>query len=148
MIKKVFPYLYFASILLAILTFTYFHAFHDNPPIEVMGDMEVDPVTVRAGDIVSMSVYYCKYTDVPANPLTTFWKREDDGLQWDITERATSISGSGCDMSTIAIKIPDDLPPGLWRRVNRATYQVNVFAARTVQWQSKPIMVVENGAIP
>lgn len=142
-VKRAFPYVYFVVLFMLFIMFVYFHAFHDNPPLDVYGNMRVTPNEVYAGDEITIEAVFCKYTEVSSDPLTTYWQRTTDGLIRDVTERQTSISGTGCNTSKILLTVPLDLEPGEWQRVNRGTYQVNIFAERTVEWRSEPFTVLE-----
>lgn len=128
-----------ASFVIVLVLF-FFLTIHDNPPVRVFS-VEITPTTATPGDSVVMRTSWCKYTDVDSS-LSTFWKRQGDGLIWGLKQRSANVGSSGCQQSAINLVLPDDIPPGRWQRVNIATYQVNFMAARTVEWRSNYIDVV------
>jgi hypothetical protein len=43
---------------------------------------------------------------------------------------------------SVPVEIPANIPPGFWKRVNIAEYNINFMRTRVVQWESEYIEVV------
>lgn len=126
---------------ICIAIFFFFLAIHQNPPVEIYS-ATIDAEMASPGDFVTMTVDFCKYTDVDSK-LTTYWRRETDGLIWELKSRETNLGVARCGKTVIPLVVPSDIPNGNWQRVNVATYQVNFMAARTVEWSSNYIRVLK-----
>lgn len=137
---KTFGYLslLFSFIVLCILFYLY--AIDANPPVEIMSPPIIAPAEVAPGDTVIATTHYCKNTNADSS-LTAFWRRNGDGLVWELTQRIVNISTEKCGTLVLPLVIPDDMPEGEWQRVNIATYRVNPIASHTVEWSSNYIKV-------
>ena len=127
------------SFVLAVLFF-FFLAVHHNPPVRIYS-ATIDVETASPGDFVSMTVDFCKYTNADSS-LSTYWRRETDGLIWELKSRDTNLGVARCGVAIIPLIVPSDIPEGRWQRVDVATYRVNFMASRTVEWSSNYIRVL------
>lgn len=142
-VKAIGPYIYSGSLLIILLLFVYYSQFHDDPPLSFAGESTISPKILKAGEPVTFSIPYCKHTSAIADPLIGFWKRQSDGLLWEIKEIPSSFAyEEGCSEIKAVIYTPDDLPPGKWQRIYRATFAVNPVASRTVEWKSHLILII------
>ena len=146
-IKREFPNILswtFLVLIAAIFLLLGYLLFVDgNPPITL--NNEPLPISVEIaspGDEVYMVNDFCKHTEARSE-LHAFWQRKEDGLIWAQTRNELSVSNEGCQVLTIPLVIPPDIPPGEWKRVNIATYQVNVLGKHTADWESEYITIVE-----
>lgn len=139
---KTFGYLSLALSLVVLFVLFYLYAIDANPPVEIMSPPHISPAEVHNGDTVISTTSYCKYTDASSS-LTAFWRRESDGLVWELTQKVVNISTQKCGTLVLPLFIPDDMPSGNWQRVNVATYRVNLIASHAVEWQSNYITVLE-----
>ena len=139
---KTFAYISLGLSLIVLCALFYLYAIDANPPVEILSPPSITPTEVHGGDRAVSTTSYCKYTDASSS-LTAFWRREEDGLVWELTQRQINISTSKCGTLVLPLIIPDDMPSGNWQRVNVATYKVNPMASHTVEWQSNYITVLE-----
>lgn len=133
--------LLFSFIVLCVLFYLY--AIDANPPIKIVSTPVISPAEVKPGDTVVITTSFCKYTDSDSS-LTAFWRRQSDGLVWELTQRTVNVSTKKCDTLVLPLVIPEDIPTGEWQRVNVATYRVNPIAVHTVEWASDYIKVVKS----
>lgn len=139
---KTLGYLSLLISLIVLGVFFYLFALDANPPIEILSAPYISPSEANPGNNVTMTVSYCKYTDTDSS-FSAFWRRENDGLVWELTQRTINVSVADCGTLILPLVIPEDIPPGRWQRVNIATYRVNPIASRTVEWRSDYITVLE-----
>lgn len=112
-----------------------------NPPIVVNQPVNITPDEAVPGQRVIMTTEFCKYTEA-GSTFSAFWQRRADGLIWELKQQQNAVSGEGCAQFSIPLIVPADIPPGMWQRVNIATYQVNPVGRHTVEWRSEFIEVL------
>lgn len=139
---KTLGYLSLLFSFIVLCTLFYLYAIDANPPIEIISTPIISPAEVAPGDTVIATTSFCKYTDADSS-LTAFWRRQSDGLVWELAQRTVNVSTKKCDTLVLPLVIPEDIPAGEWQRVNVATYRVNPIAAHTIEWQSNYITVSE-----
>lgn len=130
--------LVFALVLLLVIF--WLAVVDSNPPIVVRQPLDVTPDVASPGDVVTMTSEFCKYTEV-GSEFSAFWQREADGLIWELKQQRNAVSGKGCGKLIIPLRIPPDIPPGRWQRVNIATYRVNPIGQHVAEWRSEFIEI-------
>lgn len=130
-----------ALALIVLLVIFWLAVVDGNPPIVVQQPLNITPDTAKPGDVVTMTSEFCKYTEA-GSEFSAFWQRESDGLIWELKQQRNAVSGEGCGVLIVPLHIPADMPPGMWQRVNIATYQVNPIGRHVAEWRSEFIEVL------
>lgn len=116
----------------------YLYFWQSNPPLEIRNN----PMPVRVTDnTVVMTVDGCKFTDRPASIDISFV----DSFIYNIpTMTMSGLSNGECKKAELSIPIPENLPSGEYYLRGKSTYDVNVLATRTVEWESQAFMIEKN----
>lgn len=94
--------------------------------------------TVKAGGVLKYSSNYCKYSNLA--PMTT--RSFVDGLVYS-TKAETTNREIGCHTITVGVKVPLELPGGVYHLENTFVYQVNPVRIETVSHSSEDFTVIE-----
>ena len=113
-----------------------------NPPIDIL----VEPVPLSAGEaypgeIVYLENTFCKNTDRAAL-LTSYWQNSEGAIH-GLSSAKVSFVEEGCHYREIPLLIPEDIPSGMWKRVNQAEYDINILVTRHSEWESEFIEILE-----
>jgi hypothetical protein len=81
---------------------------------------KVDSLVVHQGDMTTYTVDYCKYNNI----IPTVKKTFEDGIVF-VSENSRAVLAQGCHKQTIALKIPQTLPPGQYRLGIELVYEFN-----------------------
>ncbi len=124
-----------------MMLLVYFLFIDGNPPIVINNEpLPISAETARPGETIIMVYDFCKNSKTQSE-LYSFWQRKEDGLIWEQSRRELSVSNIGCHVFKIPLVIPEDIPPGEWKRYNSATFRVNLLATHTVDWESEYITI-------
>lgn len=124
-----------------VLTIGYLLFVDGNPPVEIETPVQVDKEVYEQGDTIWMTVNYCRYVDATATIYSAY---VSDAIRVNVPAEVTNTL-TGCGETMIRETIPADLPPGIYSRVSRGVYEVNVLAHRTVDWYTEEFEVIEKG---
>lgn len=100
--------------------------------------IKVENDTVKAGEEISYSVSYCKYTDVTPEISKTFV----DGIIY-VAPGAVSTTKKGCGVNKIHVTVPKNLPPGVYHLELSYRYKVNPVRTIIINTQTEKFTVIK-----
>lgn len=131
---------FLALIILAMWALVYMAFVYQNPPIVFNNSpFPVEPVRVRAGDELIVTVDRCRYTNVPVT-IHRVWINDLVHFQPPAPQ---SGAPAGCSVDRISVDVPADLPPGHYHIFYRFEYVVSPISfPRIVEAESMPFEVI------
>jgi len=128
--------------LCSMFLFLYFIVIQDNPPITLNSPLILDKNSYHAGETMNITADICRNTTSGATLFPTFINLDTRQL-FDGAPVFVDNLPTGCSVSTISVKIPHYLPPGLYIRRVRARYDVNFLTDRVVELVTEEFKISE-----
>ena len=105
--------------------------------VDVKSPAHVWTPVVRAGDVMTYEVDYCKYTDNPA----TVSRQIVDGTTITFTPMV-SLTEKGCDVVNASIIIPEYVSSGTYRLVVHLSYKMNSIRVIEKRFETEEFKIV------
>lgn len=93
---------------------------------------------VKQGGLLLYRSNYCKYINLPAKVSRSFVNHLIFSSPQMYTNRRT-----GCNVITVGVQIPPELPPGIYYLQNIYSYQVNPLRVITLEHNTESFEVIE-----
>jgi hypothetical protein len=95
--------------------------------------------TVKSGGYLSLSLDYCKYSNITPQVNRTF----TDGILYDIPPSIVSSKDIGCSVVVLHVYVPKALPPGNFVLKSVYRYQVNPIRSIDVSVETEPFIILK-----
>lgn len=128
----------FASFIILLVVF-YWLVYPYQPLVINQRPLKVITTEVKQGDVLIFEMDYCKNTNKPVR----ISRRFKDTIIYTIPDLLTADNKSGCKVSTITEKIPDNLPTGDYIMTFYYHYQMNPLKEVIVSTHTQKFTVVK-----